>query len=67
MICGAAAKFGILYLMGVPFIVPMPAENLKPQQIAIFSVMFSYPQLITALLCGSVAMAILPVLKRALK
>lgn len=67
LICGAAAKFGTLYLLVVQFIVPMLAENLKPQQIATFSAMFSYPQLITALIGGSVAMAILPVLKRALK
>ncbi|MBQ8238882.1 MAG: ECF transporter S component [Oscillospiraceae bacterium] len=67
LICGAAAKFGTLYLLVVQFIVPMLAENLKPQQIATFSAMFSYPQLITALIGGSVAMAILPVLKHALK
>ena len=67
LICGAAAKFGTLYLLVVQFIVPMLAENLKPQQIATFSAMFSYPQLITALIGGSVAMAILPVLKQAMK
>lgn len=67
LICGAVAKFGTLYLLVVQFIVPMMAENLKPQQIATFSAMFSWPQLVTALIGGSVAMAILPVLKRALK
>ena len=67
LICGAAAKFGTLYLLVVKFIVPMLAENLKPQQIATFSAMFSYPQLITAIIGGSVALAILPVLKQAMK
>ena len=67
MICGAAAKFGTLYLLVVKFIVPMLASNLKPQQIVAFSAMFSYPQLITAFIGGSVALAIVPILKQALK
>ena len=67
LVCGAVAKFGTLYLVVVQFIVPMLAENLKPQQIATFSTMFSSPQLITALIGGSVALAILPVLKKAMK
>ena len=40
---------------------------LKEPQIATFSAMFSYPQLFTALLGGAVALAIVPVLKKALK
>lgn len=67
MICGALAKFATLYLLVVQFIVPMLAENLKPQQIATFSAMFSYPQLITALIGGSITLAILPVLKKVVK
>lgn len=67
LICGAVAKFATLYLLVVKFIVPMLAANLKPQQIATFSAMFSYPQLITALIGGSVALAIVPVLKKAVK
>lgn len=67
MICGALAKFATLYLLVVQFIVPMLAENLKPQQIATFSAMFSYPQLITAFIGGSITLAILPVLKKVLK
>lgn len=45
----------------------MLAENLKPQQIAIFSVMFFYPQPITAVIGGSLALAILPTLKNVVK
>lgn len=67
LIAAAAAKFLTLYLLVVKFIVPMLAANLKPQQIATFSVMFSYPQLITALIGGAVALVIVPVLKRSLK
>ena len=67
LVCGAGAKALTLYLLVVRFIVPMLAENLKPQQIATFSAMFSYPQLITALIGGSVALAILPALKKAVK
>ena len=62
-----AAKFATLYMLVVKFIVPMLAENLKPQQIATFSAMFSWPQLVTALIGGAVALAILPVLKKAMK
>lgn len=67
LILAAVAKFATLYLLVVKFIVPMLAENLKPQQIATFSAMFSWPQLVTALIGGGVALAILPVLKRAMK
>lgn len=67
LVLSAAAKFAALYLLVVKFIVPMLAANLKPQQIATFSAMFSWPQLVTALIGGGVALAILPVLKRAIK
>jgi len=62
----AAAKFLTLYLLVVRFIVPMLSASLKPQQIATFSAMFSYPQLITAVLGGTVALLIVPILKKAL-
>ena len=67
LVLAAAAKFATLYMLVVKFIVPMLAENLKPQQIATFSAMFSWPQLVTALIGGGVALAILPVLKKAMK
>ena len=65
LVLAAAAKFAALYMLAVKFIVPMLVDNLKPQQIATFSAMFSWPQLVTALIGGSVALAILPVLKKA--
>ena len=63
----AVSKFATLYLLVVKFIVPAMADSLKPQQIATFSTMFSFPQLITALIGGAVALLIVPVLKKALK
>lgn len=67
LIVSAAAKFLMLYLLVVKFIVPMLSANLKPQQIATFSAMFSWPQMVTALIGGAIALSILPVLKKALK
>ena len=67
LVIAAAAKFLTLYLLVVKFIVPMLADNLKPQQITTFSAMFSWPQMVTALIGGAVALAILPVLKKAIR
>lgn len=64
---GAAAKFLTLYLLVVQFIVPLLADSLKPQQIATFSAMFSWPQLVTAAIGGAVALVITPVLRKALR
>ncbi len=63
----AAAKFGTLFVLVVKVIVPMMAANLKPKQIATFSTMFSWPQLVTALIGGALALSIVPILKKALK
>ena len=43
------------------------AEYVKEPQIAAFTVMFSYPQLVTALAGGTVGLLLAPVLRRALK
>lgn len=66
VLAAAAAKFLTLYLLVVKFIVPMMSASLKPKQIAMFSAMFSYPQLITALIGGVIAVLIAPVIKKAL-
>lgn len=63
----AAAKFAALYLVIVRGIVPMMAADLKPAQIATFSAMFSWPQMVTAAIGGGVALAILPLLRKALE
>ncbi len=56
-------KFTALYLLvSVLLCNILP---LKPPQITTFQAMFSWPQLITALIGGAVAMAIVPVIKKA--
>ena len=63
----AVAKFGTLYLLVVKLIVPAMAASLKPQQIVTFSTMFSFPQLITAAIGGTIALLILPVIRKAIQ
>ena len=61
----ALGKFAALYLIVVQAlcrIVP-----LKQPQIDTFSAMFSWPQLVTALVGGGIALLLAPVLRRALK
>lgn len=60
----AVGKFLTLYLLVVRWIVPMLSANLKPQQITNFSVMFSYPQIITAIIGGILAMGIVSALRK---
>ena len=63
----SVAKFATLYLLVVKLIVPALAAGLKPQQIATFSTMFSFPQLITAAIGGTLALLIVPILRKTLK
>lgn len=64
-LAAAAAKFGVLYLLVVKLLCAI--LPLKEPQIAAFSVMFSYPQLVTALIGGGIGLLLAPVLRRALK
>lgn len=64
-LAAAAAKFGVLYLLVVKLLCAV--LPLKEPQIATFSVMFSYPQLVTALIGGGIGLLLAPVLRRALK
>ena len=61
----AAAKFGALYLLVVKLLCTV--LPLKEQQVAAFTVMFSYPQLVTALAGGAIALALTPLIRRAVK
>lgn len=61
----AVAKFAALYLLVVKLLCGV--LPLKEQQIAVFTVMFSYPQLVTALAGGAIALVLVPPLRRALK
>ena len=63
LVVASVAKFTALYLLvSVLLCNVLP---LKPQQIATFQAMFSWPQLITALIGGAVAVGIVPVIKKA--
>ena len=61
----AVAKFVTLYLLVVKLLCTV--LPLKEPQIAAFTAMFSYPQLVTALAGGAIALVLTPPLRRALK
>lgn len=64
-LCGAAgAKFLTLYLLVVKLLCSI--LPLKQPQIETFSTMFAWPQLITALIGGMIALLIVPVIRKAL-
>ena len=60
----AGAKFLTLYLLVVKVLCSI--LPLKQPQIATFSTMFAWPQLITALIGGAAALLIVPVIRKAL-
>ncbi len=60
----AGAKFLTLYLVVVKLLCSI--LPLKPAQIATFSTMFAWPQLVTALIGGAAALLIVPVIRKAL-
>ena len=64
-LCAAVAKFAVLHLVVVRILCSV--LPLKQPQIDNFSVMFTWPQLTTALVGGAVALLIVPVIHRALK
>lgn len=66
VILASAAKFAVLYLAVVKIMIPVMADTLKPPQIQTFTLMFSWPQLVTALLGGTLALLILPILRKAI-
>ena len=61
----AAGKFAALYLIVVQILCRV--LPLKQPQIDTFSAMFSWPQLVTALIGGAIALLLAPLLRRALK
>ena len=65
VIAGAFAKFLTLYLAVVHVFIPLFEKNLKPPQVQTFTAMFSWPQLVTALIGGSLALLLLPALNKA--
>lgn len=67
LIISAAAKFAVLYTAVVLVVIPVMGDALAPKQVQTFTVMFSWPQLATALLGGTAALLILPLLKKAIR
>ena len=63
LIAAAVCKFAVLYIGIVQVAIPL-FLNLPDAQRAVISGMFSFPQLITALIGGVLATAILPVLEK---
>ena len=72
-VAAAAAKFAALYAIVVGLICGVLSENLlasgalKEPMLKALPATFSWPQLITALIGGAVALLIVPVLRKALK
>lgn len=72
-LAAAAVKFGALYAIVVWLICGLLSEKLiasgvmKEPMLKVLPATFSWPQLITALLGGAVAMLMVPVLRKALK
>ena len=64
-LAASAVKAGLLYLVIVVILCPL--LSVPEKQAAVFSTMFSWPQLVTALLGSAVALAIHPLLKKALQ
>ena len=67
VLLAAVCKFGMLYLAVVKVLIPVMGPALPLQQANVFQVMFSYPQAITAAIGGTVALLILPLLRKAIK
>lgn len=78
LLAAAAAKFAVLYVLVVQVICGVAANVflgqkvgqtviLAPKMLEMLPVTFSYPQLITALIGGAVALLIVPVLRKALR
>lgn len=67
VVLAAAAKFVTLYIAVVKVVIPVMGDALKAPQVQKFTLMFSWPQLITALVGGMLAMLLLPLLKKAMK
>lgn len=60
----AVAKFAVLYIVVVKLLLPLTGAPAKAM--AMISVQFSWPQLVTALIGTAVALSIAPLIKKAL-
>ena len=64
-LCAAICKFLALHLLVVQFLCRV--LPLAEKQVATFTAMFSWPQLITALIGGGIALLIVPILRKAFR
>jgi len=67
VVSSAILKYAFLALSVSYIIVPNFVATVKPKAAATIITMFSYPQLITALIGGAIAVIIIPVVKKAIK
>lgn len=65
LVSGAALKFAVLYLGIVKILIP--TLSLPEAKAAVLSASFSYPQLITVAIGGVIAIAAVPLIRRAIK
>jgi hypothetical protein len=66
VVAGSFAKLLVLWLGVVKVMLPL-MTNLQPKQVETMTAMFTWPQLATALIGSSIAMIVVPLVKRALK
>lgn len=68
-LAAAAAKFAVLYVLMVKLLVPALVGGgvIPAKASAVLATQFSWPQLITALIGGGVALLIVPMIRRGLK
>ena len=64
VVIAAVCKFLVLFVVIVRIMLPL--LGLKPPQVAALTTSFSWPQLVTALIGGAVAVCIVPLLRKAL-
>ncbi len=66
VIAGALAKFAVLWLGVVRIMLPL-IPGIKPAQVEKMTAMFTWPQLVTATIGAALAMAVAPMVARAIK
>ena len=63
----AFSKFLVLYLAVVRVIIPILGSQLAQKQVQTFTTMFSWPQLVTALIGTSLAVLIAPMIRKTMR
>jgi len=66
LVVGAVAKFGVLYFTIVKYAIPH-LLTLPAQKVSVMSLMFSWPQLVTAAIGGIIALLIIPTLRKVVR